>query len=308
LRLWRGEPQFRPVYFEMSVLDRYRIDPRYHFSFHDNGGQISVRDDFFRSGDFPTRDKVLMQTFGVGYDDNGGRVIAAFLWYVAALTAEHQRIWEAFERRDHCVMNPDYFRSAMGEWPTHGSIYTAFLMEQVAINEMSEAIGRPRLLHHTFEHGRPTGFHVFFTPTLRNFHAFTMELDKLMSQNINRAFFEGEVTTTRTVARRDGSVVEHQRGSIEQLEDWLQTYFRTGDADAIQTVVQPLRRVRRERQTPAHQFAEDRFDPAYWTQQDELMTQSYRSMRTLRLILANYPGAEGVSVPEWVQEGRIRPR
>jgi len=38
------------------------------------------------------------------------------------------------------------------------------------------------------------------------------------------------------------------------------------------------------------------------------MQHAYLSMRTMRLILANYPGAGIVEVPDWVREGRIRAR
>lgn len=306
LRLWKGEPQFRTVFFDMAVLDRYRDDPRYRFEFHDNGGFISVKDDFFVSAEFPARDKVLLQTFGVGYDTKRGRVVAVFLWYLAGLTPEHQRTWEANERRDPCVINADYFRSAMGEFPTHGSMYRALLLEQVAINEMCKAMRRPPLFRRTYAGDRPPGFHVFFRPTLKSFHAFVLELDKLLSQNLDSKFFLDEVSQTRAIHRRDGFVAEQQRGSVDQLQDWLRTYFIADDPTAVENVIEPLRAIRHERQAPAHAVLENRFDVTYWDRQDELVKRAYLAMRTLRLILSKYPGAGNVAIPEWVQEGRIR--
>jgi hypothetical protein len=305
-RLWRGEPQFRPVFFDLAVLDRYRTDPRYRFGFDDNGGFIGVKDAYFVSSEFRARDKILLQTFGIGYDARGGRVVAVFLWYLSELTPEHQRTWEAHERDDPCAINPDYFRSAMGEFPTHGSIYTALLLEQIAINQMCEAMGRPLLLHRTYSGDRPPGFHVFFQPTLRYFHAFVLELDKLLSQNLDCRFFTGEVSQTRSIQRKDGVVVQQQRGSLDQLEEWLRTSFITDDRTAVDRVIEPMREVRRERQAPAHAIVEDRFDIAYWDRQDELVKRAYLAMRTLRLILTNYPGAQNVVIPEWISEGRIR--
>jgi hypothetical protein len=305
-RLWRGEPQLRPVFFDLAILETYRSDPRYYFQFHDNGGLIGVKDDYFASSDFPERDKVLIQTFGIGYDQSGGRVLAVFLRYLADLTPEHQRIWETFERDDPCRLDADYFRNAMGEFSTHGSMYRALLLEQAIINEMCEAIERPHLFRRTFADDRPPGYHVFFRPTLANLHAFVLELDKLLSQNLDTAFFQGEVSAVRVINRRDRSRVEQPRGTLDQLDEWLHIYFRTQDASVADSVIQPLRRIRRDRQTPAHVITENKFDPGYWTQQDEIMESAYSAIRTLRLILANYPGAETVQIPDWIQEGRIR--
>ena len=41
LQLALGEPQLKPLYFEIEVLDRYFRDPRYSFKFDDYSGQIS---------------------------------------------------------------------------------------------------------------------------------------------------------------------------------------------------------------------------------------------------------------------------
>lgn len=90
--------------------------------------------------------------------------------------------------------------------------------------------------------------------------------------------------------------------------DWLRTWFRTKAETAVPNVIDGLRAVRRLRQRPAHAIEGDRYDKSYWARQDELMQRAYLSMRTLRLILANYPGAEGIEVPAWMREGRIRAR
>jgi len=307
-RLWRGGAELVPIFFDMAVLERYRTDPRYAFNFDDTGGMISVRDEFYMSKEYPERDKILLQTFGVGFDEDDGRVVAVFLRYLADLSPEHQRLWEAFERTDRCFVHPDYMTAALGDFPNHGSIYRALLIEQVTINRMCDAIGRPDLFRVTFAEGRPDGYHVFFQPTERHFHAFVLELDKLLSQNIKVEFFENEVALTETIRRRTGEVRVVDRGSVALLEDWLRTWFRTSDQTAIPKVIEGLREVRRLRQRPAHAIGGDRYDKGYWVQQDALMERAYLALRTMRLILANFPGAEAVDVPDWVQEGRIRAR
>jgi hypothetical protein len=135
-----------------------------------------------------------------------------------------------------------------------------------------------------------------------------LELDKLLSQNIRVEFFEGEVALTESIRRRTGEIRVIDRGTIALLEDWLRTWFRTSDETAISNVIDGLRETRRLRQRPAHSIQEDHYDRGYWARQDELMQHAYLSMRTMRLILANYPGAGIVEVPDWVREGRIRAR
>jgi hypothetical protein len=269
---------------------------------------ISVRDEYYLSAEYPERDKILLQTFGVGFDANGGRVVGVFLRYLEALSSEHQRLWQAFETSDKCWIHPDYMTSAMGNFPDHGSIFRALLLEQVAINRMSLAMGRPELFRVTYENGRPDGYHVFFQPTTRNFQAFVLELDKLLSQNLDVDFFLEEVPLTEVIRRRNGEERLVDRGTITILEDWLRSHFRTGDESAIPSVIEGLREVRRLRQRPAHAVDDDRYDPNYWKQQDEVVQRAYISMRTLRLILANYPGAESVKLPDWIRAGRIRIR
>lgn len=90
------------------------------------------------------------------------------------------------------------------------------------------------------------------------------------------------------------------------MEAWLRSSFVTDDTAAIDLVIEPMKEARRERQGPAHGFSADEYGLSYWARQDDLMKRAYVSMRALRLILANYPGAETVAVPEWLQAGRIR--
>jgi hypothetical protein len=91
-RLALGEAQLTPVFFELSVLERYYRDPRYYFRYEDMGGRISIRDEASRSSDVHDRDKILLNTFGIAYDDHHNRVVVVYLRYLADLSPEHQQI------------------------------------------------------------------------------------------------------------------------------------------------------------------------------------------------------------------------
>ncbi len=59
------------------------------------------------------------------------------------------------------------------------------------------------------------------------------------------------------------------------------------------------------RMKPAHKVEEDNFEQEYFKKQRELMVEAYSAIRTLRLILANYPRTKSYKVPEWLFKGEI---
>jgi hypothetical protein len=230
LKLAIGEAQLSPYYFDLDVLDRYYRDPRYRFEFHDYCGSIGLTDEHYDSGDVAERDKVFMQTFGIGYSENRERVVVVYLRYLHTLSAEHQQIWNAHAVKSPCTMNGDYARATInGDWPEYYSAYYAFLAEIAEINKLSIIIGKPSLFKAAFENSRPGSFCPMLRPTQRNFDEFIHVMDKLLSENINHDFFKGDIPTERIIARKDGKKdgkEEIERpGSVQLLENWLSTKY-----------------------------------------------------------------------------------
>jgi hypothetical protein len=308
-RLALGEPQLLPpVYFDLAVLERYYADPRYHFELYDCDGSISISDEYYQSEDTAGKDKVCLQSFGLGYASNGDRVAVVFLRYLSDLSPEHQVAWNTYVRNDNCRMADDYYRANIrGEWPEANSVYSAFLHEQVVINEMARLMGRPALFSETFERRRPKEFSVFLRPTSKNYQSFVHVLDKLLSDNINKDFFRSEVRLEDRIQRKDGTIEVRPRGTLTLLEEWLRDRFRSKDDTVFDEIVEPLREVRKLRSRgPAHRLEEDRYDRDYYRKQDELMKRVYTALRNLRLVLANHPKAKECKVPQWLYEGRIK--
>ena len=309
LRLARAEAQLHAVYFEPLVLERYRGDPRYIFQFDDYSGMLSIGDESYRSEDFPERDKVLLQTFGLGWRPDLSPVIAVFLTYLAGLTREHQAYWQSFEIPESvgCKLDPDYYTNAiLGEWTEHASIVGALLEEQRVVNAMASAIGRPPLFRETYRENRPIELTPFLVPTTRNFDAFCLTLDKVLSDNISPAFFMGETPIEEETERPDGRIEVRPIGTIRQLEAWLRARFRPADADPIAAISNGFRAARKARQPAAHRILTDQYDPTLWDRYRQLLEDAYNGVRTLRLVLANHPAAASVDVPDWLFEGRIR--
>src|SRR5699024_508726 len=91
LALGGGQLDFRV--FDLSVLEYYRNDPRYHYQTDFINGQISVTDEHFESELMAEHDQVLLQSFGFAHDEDLNRAVAVFLRYLSDLSPEHQKIW-----------------------------------------------------------------------------------------------------------------------------------------------------------------------------------------------------------------------
>lgn len=296
LALGAAQLDFRA--FDLSVLEWYRNDPRYIYETNDVGGWISISDEWYDADELHERDSVLLKTFGFAYDQEDRRAVAVFCVYLHNLSPEHQQVWAARQLAGDYRLHPDYFRTSyLGEWPERISIFQAFIEELCVLNGMAEAMDRPPLFRETFKDARPRNFAFVVRPTLSELHAFALTLDKMMSDNLNRKFFKGEVPTETETTRKDGKVIVQQRGTIAMLEQWVTTAVRLRDPAPFTKSIAAFRRVRRLRQRPAHSLHADNFDPAYFQEQRDLMKDAYNAVRVLRLLFANHPAVRAADLP-----------
>ncbi len=305
LDLALGEPQLGFRVFDLSVLEQYRNDPRYFLLLDDTSGMISINDDATES--IEPRHQTLLQTFGFAYDDNFNRAVAVFLRYLHDLTPEHQRLWEARRVDGEFKLHPNYFRSSiLGQFPDRMPIHVAFTEELHQINAYCRLMGRPPLFRREFrERERPREFTFLLRPTLRALNDYVHLLDKMLSDNIDDAFFMDEVETVRVVARKDGTADKERKGTIQLLDEWLSQVMRFPDPGPKDEMIATLRRIRKVRQKPAHSVAADAFDPGYFKQQRQLIIDAYKAVRVIRLILANHPATKAHELPRLLERGAI---
>lgn len=292
--------------FDLAVLEPYRNDPRYVFEAGDAGGMISISDDYYQSTDMPERDQVLLQTFGFCYGAKRRRAVGVFLRYLSDLSPEHQRIWHARMLTGSYQMHPDYWDSAMGHFPKGASIFEAVLAELTFINRMAAAMGRGQLFKSDFAEARPVDFAFLLRPTRREFDAFAQTLDKMLSDNIDKNFFRGEVTDEIRERRKNGDVVAKPKGTITMLEEWITGNFRSKDP-SVPALFKTLREVRALRSTPSHSLRPNAHDESLFETQRDLIIQVYGAVQTLRLILAYWPETKGCEVPR-ILRGRTKIR
>jgi hypothetical protein len=306
-RLALVEAQLVPLFFELVVLERYFRDPRFNCWFGDSNGNITIGDKAYLSEETPERDKVSFK-FGIGYDPKRTRVVAVFLYELAALSPAHQQAFGALEVKESCVMNSDYERAAIwGQWGEYESVYHAFIQEQVEINKLCERIGKPSLFKQTFEdHDRPMGFNPMLRPTEKEYQEFMHLLDKMLSDNINREFFRNDISLEEDVERKDGRIEVRPLNTITLLERWFSKRYRTSDGeDVSKQIVASLRSVRKARQPAAHAVQENVYDATLPGLQDEILGETKQGLTMIRWALTSHPRAKGYAAPEWLDGDKI---
>jgi hypothetical protein len=194
-----------------------------------------------------------------------------------------------------------------GEWHEYHSAYQAFLTEQVEINKLSQAIGRPSLFVQAFDQSRPPGFVPLLRPTRQNFDEFIHLLDKLLSENINYDFFRGDIPLEEEIDRGEGIKEVRRLGTLRLLESWLRANYRTSiGEDVAVEVVAPLREVRKLRQKPAHALRQNEYDQSYSTEQTRIVGATCRALTMLRLIFWSHPRARNTyNPPAWLDGDKI---
>jgi hypothetical protein len=310
LAIAMGGAQLEHRAFDLSVLERYRNDPRFLYRNDDISGMFSIHDEFFGPRGPPEHDQVSMQTFGFCFDPDMNCYVAAFLRYLANLSPAHQQFWAGLEVERETFLHPDYFRpTILGEFPERMSIYTAILAESRSINEMAHAIRGVRFFRREFnDEDKPPNFGRLVRPTAHEYGQFALTLDQLLSDNINMQWFPDDLPREQESARPDGRIEVRPIGSIQLLDAWLRREVGLENEESRQNVAEMLktfREVRRLRMRPAHAPDDNRFQQNLTRQQRELLKKVYRALKTLRLILSLHPLSVGVRVPDQIAEGRI---
>ena len=306
LRLALGEAQLSYVSFDLSVLEFYRNDPRYRYENDDIQGHIYYNDE-----QLPESDRAFLKTYGFAYDEDFNRAVAVFLRYLTGLTPEHQQIWKAKELKVNYKLHPGYYRNLITcSWDCKVSICKALLMELYIINIMANAMGRPPLFNEDYgQYGekRPKRFGFLIRPTLEEFNNFIHLFDKMLSDNINKEFFQNDISYEIEMKRKDGKIQVQQKGTLKILDDWIRIFYNTHDLRPWEKSIETLRKIRKMRQTPAHKVNEDQFDQNYFKEQRMIIIDAYLAVRTLRLMFATHPKVKStkIEIPDWLEKHQI---
>ena len=154
---------------------------------------------------------------------------------------------------------------------------------------------------------KPSKFSFLVRPTLEEFNSFVLLLDKMLSENINRNFFQKEVSYETEIERKDGKIEVQNKATLRILNDWVREFFFMEDWQAWDESIKTFRHIRELRQEPAHKINENIFDQKYFKDQRELMIRAFKALQILRLILSKHPlvTTADMKIPKWLLEGKI---
>lgn len=300
-REFKKENNFlRYKFFKIGVLDRYREDPRYMISEGPISMFLSIKDEFSADLSIPEEDKFFIQSLGYAYKKKDNtRVIITYLAYLAELPEKQQNHWASFEENEECILDEDFCKQEfMAEFTERVNIFDAFIQELEEINKICSLTGKPAFFKETFKNKKPSDFCRISKPTYKAYYHLIHLFDKLLSENINKEFFKGKVEPIDEEGR--------EKGTLKLLNEYLGNSFIPQDARPMEEMLSHFKKIRKDRQKPAHSIEEDIYDDKYFDLSEELIKQSYKSIRLLRLIFMNFPRVkEKYCPPDWLQKGEI---
>lgn len=304
-----AEPQLSFRFFETDVLERYSSDPRFEFEFHDFSGSISCKYDESGNPILREEDQIFLKSFGLGFDSSSNRVIAVLLRDLGRLSPEHQVYWSTKELvAADCKVLDDYYDNViLGNWITVKSVFRALIDEINAIHKLTSSIFGVPLFRREFDgENRPKNFTFFFSPTTKNYFDFINLLDKYLSENINKAFFEGKLDLAEKKQIDENTFERINKGTLRLLEEWISKVFSYADESIPQEIMKPLKMVRKERQNPAHKVIDNSYDPSLVDRQKEIMENCYLSIGSIRKNLQTHPRAKNVELDDRLDQDEVK--
>lgn len=304
--LLHGAPQLSFRAFDLRALEWYRNDPRFDLRSDDIHGTIIQRSGTKVAGRH-VRDELDFFQFGFAYNAKLDRAVAAFIRYLHDLPAAQQIELSKFGLEDDYQLHPDFYRTQIiGDWPERASIYDAFLEEKGHINAICKLLDKPPLFRTEFREGeRPHGFGILIRPTLKEYRDFALLLDQLLSDDLNKKFFESNIPTQRQITDEEGNKEAQSIGTITLLERWLTKFFKPAEDGPMKEMFSDFRAVRAERMRPAHKAEQNVFDQEYVRLQRELIEKGYGAVHTLRMALENHPKARSYEVPDYIRAAKV---
>jgi hypothetical protein len=282
-----GRGTLELAFFGFDVLEPYRNDPRFTFSFYDFGGKTVIGDAAYEDQQEPDHDKIMLGNFGFAYDLSGYdpqdpesplvRRVCAFFGDLAKLSSIHQQRWKTYEVGEELHPHPMWWGQMMGHWADGLGPFDRFTFELEALNALTvAAIGEP--LFRSTE--RPREFGWILRPSQQEWDAFILLLDKLLSENIRP-----EALNAADAPKKNDN--GDTLGTVNRLGALME--LRGIDDDTVKTVLAPIREVRDARMRPAHTLRANINDRTFVHQQVALLERVNRGLQQLRWWWQSHP-------------------
>ncbi|HSS03703.1 MAG TPA: hypothetical protein VLK89_00765 [Solirubrobacterales bacterium] len=296
-----GRGTLEQAFFRFDVLEQYRNDPRFEFSFSDSGCDVVVSDQIYRDDNELEHDKIIMDHIGFAYDLSGYNVedvsspiirrVCAFYGDLAKLTSVHQRRWQTYEvSADGLSPHPVWWMQQMGHFGDGLGPFERFMAELKAINELSErALGEPLFANTK----RPREFGWILRPSQQEWDAFIQLLDKMLSENLRSS-----VLTAAGAPKQNSE--GQPLGSLGRLAALMEG--KGIRKTLVGEVLAPLREVRKARSKPAHALRENIDDRSFVHRQVDLIERVSQSLTQLRWWWQSHPANREWEPPDYLTD------
>ena len=307
LKLAQGSPQLQWVYFEPKILQNYFDDSRFLIRDHGYVGTISPREELYNED----LEAEFIKNYGLAHKkgDKICRAVCVLLYDLAKLTPKKQHIWKGYE----VAAQEDFFPDAdcernliQGLFCEYFWGFDALLLTISYINKLCVAIGLPHMFNKEFcneydEIERPDGFHMLWMPTTRNYYTFLETLEKIVVNNLSINVFTHNAPYVNPVERKE------KEGSLVLLDKWLTANIKFTDPTVtVKNFLKPLRQLRKERQIPAHELYEYKYNETLWKKQIEMMWEILIVLMNIMLFLSSHPKGKSIEIPSrLIENGHI---
>lgn len=304
-RIAMGEAKLKILFFKVEIVQEYCDNPQYSVRFDGYRGYIVLNDEYCNENE-----KIeYIQDFGIAYSkkDPNKRAIGVFLDDLAKLSESDQLKWyiKLQKQQNDFVINRGFYENlVIGNWINNVSIYDALLDEMKIINKMCQKMHVPKLYKEEFDinDDRIKDYRIIFLPTLKNYWDFLLVIEKMFVNNINtETFTKGDGTTKNITELREEN--GDKKGSIKLFEEWLNLNI-IGKNSIQNDIIDPLKKIRKIRQKPAHALQEDKYDEEIWKKQNELILETYKAIRNIRLLFSNHPNCKDIEIPKYLVTGK----
>lgn len=299
----KGKEQFDIIFFNIEILERYINNPNFLITDGGYRGAIYMHDEYEEEDNSD-----YINDYGMAYSDGEvfKRAVGVFLIDLTNLSPKIQMLWKAFEldNQDNYKINSGFVRNLIyGEWTTDYWIFHALIDELKIINKQCQSMEISPLFHQTYgTHYSeiPEGYRNILLPTMKNYYDFVLVLEKMFVHNISIQAFQKDSFLIEKIERRNekGEI----KGSLTMLSEWLNKNIKTC-INIDETIISPLKKIRKIRQIPAHQLIDNSFDISLYNKQNELVIETYKSIRFMRLLFSNHPATESVKIPDYLFTG-----
>jgi len=277
-----GCSQLTDCYFNIEILEYYFNDPRIDSQFIDYSGSI-------HSNEKISREKFIsLDSFGIGRNGED-IVIVSYPRYLKAMSQLNQQIWyeNMISNTTSCKTLQSYKDNVFGgNWTFPISVYTAICYEISNLNQLTNHIWDVSLFQKTYQKSDLLSFNMLFFPTTKKYYEFVLDLEKITVSNLNSNFFDK--MGLKKIDEK-GKV----KGTIVRLNEWL-THV---NKEAAEKIISSLKKVRKERQIPAHKVYGNDFSKEYLLKQYSLSVEIYDSLNLLRRLIQTNPYSRDFKIP-----------